>query len=359
MIQLSGALIRKAYNRFERWRQYTNSRKQAHIYRRSAIERNGKSVIDSTLLREIKEYSGLRFGSRSYWPWLALYTEMRGEFIEGWIPEDYYRFELLPSWNPQHAANLSFSKSFDHRIFGEKTIQPIGLNISGLYFDKNMKNMDPEEFFRILKEYNDEVVIKMDKAASGFGILFLNSADITPGHFRNGSDYLIQPSVKQHSSLHAINPSSVNSLRITTFLGEDGTVSVVHRSLRIGVNGDRIVNTGGYFFYLNAGGEVISNAHDDIGMDRGARHPDTGFVYKDLVLDSMEEASELCRSAHLLYPYIRFIGWDLYIGEDEKPKLIEWNTRPDMWVNEALIGPLWSKDVINESRNEAEKSPNS
>jgi len=348
MIKLSGAFIRKGYNRFERWREYSNSREQAHSYRAAVINRNRKNIIDRRLLREIKEYSKSRFGSKSYWPWLALYTEMRGEFIEGWIPEDYYRFEMLPSWNPQHKASLSFSKSFDHRIFGEKTIQPIGLKIAGVYFDKNMKNMDTEEFFKILKEYNDEVVIKKDKAASGSGIEFLNSADVTPGHLSNGSDYLIQPSVKQHTSLRSINPSSVNSLRITTFLSEDGSITVVHRTLRIGVNGDRIVNTGGYFFYLNSKGEVISNAYDDIGMDRGERHPDTGFVYKDLVLNSMEEASELCRSAHLTYPYIRFIGWDLYIGEDEKPVLIEWNTRPDMWVNEALIGPLWSKDVSNE-----------
>ncbi len=54
------------------------SRRQAHSLRQKLIKRQNKKVVDRKIKRTLKSYAKKTFGSSSYWPWLALYTEIRG-----------------------------------------------------------------------------------------------------------------------------------------------------------------------------------------------------------------------------------------------------------------------------------------
>jgi len=133
MNRVFGKIVRGGFESFENWRNYTNSRKQAHSIREIIVKRNGKSVVDKTVLKKIKKYSHDVFGSADYWPWLATYTELRGRFIEGWIPDDYYTLELIPRLNPRHLAMISTIKTFDHHLYDEFAIKPLAVRISGTY----------------------------------------------------------------------------------------------------------------------------------------------------------------------------------------------------------------------------------
>lgn len=335
-----GRFIRQGASGFDRARTLANSRKSAKALRAAYCKKNG-SVLSPRLTKSIKTYAENRLGDKRYWHWLALYTEVRGTFIEGWIPDDYYRFTLLQEWNPPEYANLSSMKTFDHRLLPGSTITPIVTKLSGIYYDRFMKRVDENSAAGLVHNHGGEIVIKRDRAASGKGIKFLPATEFKPGLLTNENNYLIQPSVQQHPALKALHPESVNTIRVTTFLDGSGNVTVKHRSVRVGVNSERIVNSGDCFFFLDAGGKAMTAAYGDDGFSKGELHPDTGYPFREFHLSCMDEAEKLCISSHLKYPYVRFIGWDLYINEDEKPVLIEWNTRPDIWVNEAIAGPLW------------------
>lgn len=341
-----GNLVRRGYGRFIRWRNYANSRNYADKLRREIVSINGSRFVGRKIKREIKNYAESFFGNSEYWHWLALYAEIRKEFLEGWIGEDYYRYILLPSWNDPVTANLSMLKTFDHRLFPGMTIRPVGVRVSGCYFTADRKPISEEEFERLIRSYNGEIVIKRDWAGSGKDIRFMEPKEFSVKELNIDIDYIIQPSVRQHPDLGRIHQSSVNTLRITTFRTITGKIEVKHRSMRVGAAGGRIVNSYGGFFFLNSEGAGFTNAYNDFGHDLGGRHPDTNFRYRDFRLDSIKEAEQLCIKAHLNYPYVRFIGWDLYIDQNKKPVLIEWNTRPDIWVNEAVIGPLWKKEEL-------------
>jgi hypothetical protein len=326
--------------RFDRSRTFANSRKEAKRIRENLL-REKESVVTRRVMALIKNYSNKRFNDDSFWPWLAVYTELRGGFQEGWIPYDFYKNNLLPVWNPINKTSLSFMKTFDYRLFGEHCINPIAVRISGIWFDMNMSRMDENDVCDLMQGVDLEIVIKRDRSRSGEEIQFVRSSEFSFSLFKNGYDYLVQPSVQQHEKLAAIHPASVNSLRITTFLDSRGEITVKHRSLRIGTSGDRIVNTSGYFFFINDLGKVYSDAYGNTGENLGGIHPDTGYRYRDLYLPEIKKAEVLCIQSHKRFPYARFIGWDLYLDRKGEPKLIEWNTRPDIWVNEAIIGPLW------------------
>src|SRR5699024_8843931 len=95
----SYGIISKIYSRIklildkiaESWTyfiQYKLSRDKAKRMRRKQLSASRKTIIDKSQKRKIKEYCRENFGSASYWPWLVFYTELRGEFKEGWIPFD-------------------------------------------------------------------------------------------------------------------------------------------------------------------------------------------------------------------------------------------------------------------------------
>jgi hypothetical protein len=343
-----GTIIRSSYDRFKAWREYANSRRQAHVIRERVTRAKGSITVDRKMIRQIKNYSGEIFGNEGYWPWLAVYTELRGEFIEGWMPDDFYKLEMIPALNPRSSAGLSKVKSYDHRLFPGFAIEPIAVRISGRFYDHEQNPMTDTEFQKCLQDIGAEIVLKEDGAASGRGIVFKKWIDISRDDFKPGSNYVIQPSVKQHRSLNELYSHAINTVRVATYLSPEGRVSVNHLSLRTGSKGRRLVNVsrGGMELILNNEGCVISNALDYVGLETGSKHPETGFPYKELRVPSIPEAIRRCREAHHLFPYVRFIAWDLYIDEIGNPKMIEWNAwMPDVWTNEALTGPLW-KDLV-------------
>ncbi len=344
MSQKIGQLIRRSYSKFERWRKYANSRNQAKKIRDDVIKKKGYSCVTDDVRIKIKDYAKERFGDTGYSAWLELYAELREEFIEGWIPEDYYSIEMIPQMNPRNIADISNLKTFDHRIFKEFAIEPLAVKINGRFYDYNQRPLDKNQLLELLRDYGDEVVIKKDLAPSGKDIIFKHSDNVTVQDFTGNQGYIIQPSVKQHKILKELHGASVNTLRITTFFEPSGTISVKHISLRFGIEGIRLSNigAGGLFVFLDNNGTVISNAYNGVGLESGDVHPDSGLKYKELQIPSVKEAVSKCRAAHHQFPYLRFIAWDVYIDREGKPGLIEWNAwMPGIWENEALIGPLW------------------
>jgi len=354
MIRLSGAMIRKGYNRFERWRRYENSRKLADLFREKVTERKGFSVLDVKMIRQIKEYAASEFGDANYWHWLALYTEIRGEFLEGWTPDDYYEFEWIPALNPHHVSGLSMIKSYDHRLFSGHTIWPVAVRIAGHFYNPRYEKIRKAEFYERLKAFNSEVAIKQDCGPSGTGLVFKHSRSVSERDFTDSFDYVIQPVVKQHDEMEKLSGNSVNTIRVITLLKPGREAECFFTSLKFGINDSRVdnVNMGGRFLLIDRNGVVTSNPYDELGLECRECIA-SGFEYKGFRVPSFRRAVEICKEQHLKFPYTRFIAWDIYIDADSEPKIIEWNARlPGMWVNEAVAGPLWEKrESVAERKN--------
>ncbi|MGF1671218.1 MAG: sugar-transfer associated ATP-grasp domain-containing protein [Balneolaceae bacterium] len=344
MKQFTGQTIRQLYNAFEKWRNYANSRNQAKSIREQIVRKKGYTALNSELKKKIRSYAEKRFGSAGYAPWLETYTELNDEFKEGWIPDDYYTFEMIPELNPRTIAHISNLKTFDHRLFKEFAIQPLAVRVNGSFYDHTHHLISFGEVKEKLREYGGEVVIKRDLAPSSKEIEFKEAISITEKEFPGKYDYLIQPAVKQHKIMDTLHPESVNTIRITTCIAPGGEISVKHQSLRFGKEGIRISNmaAGGLSLFLDKEGRAVTNAYNELGMDAGDIHPTTGVRYRELQIPGMPESIDKCIESHHRFPYLRFIAWDIFIDREARPKLIEWNAwMPGMWEAEALTGPLW------------------
>jgi hypothetical protein len=322
-------------------------RNDAHRFRRAVVKRNGKKVVSKKVKDSIKAYSKLRFGSKSFWPYLALSTEVRGEFMEGWIPSDYFRFKLVPRLNPEPAGKMDF-KTLDYRLFGDFAVKPLYLYLCGMYYDAELNFVNPDQLLSHLSKYDDDIVIKEESSWGGLQVRIMHASKFTPEMLKKGSNYVIQPRVKQHRILNEVYPDSVNTLRVNTFLKKDGTVSVKCVWLRFGADGSVVdnVTSGGNLLYLDLSGKPEKMTyHHDLFYPISDRHKNTGFVFSELKIPMFDEVLEHCKNAHLKVPFVRLVAWDVCIDSSGEPKLIEWNTQnPDFFSVASKWGPYWPDD---------------
>jgi hypothetical protein len=321
-------------------------RNEAHRLRKEVIKKKGKSVLNRHVKKTIKEYTKQRFGKTAFWPYLALYTEIRGEFIKGWLPYDYYRFVLLPKINPKPGLYLSTQKTYDYRLFGEFAIRPLFIFVSGMFFNPAMEIVEKSQVKNFLSDYDDIIVVKEDSGYGGKQVRIIHSNSLIIEELKANKNYIIQPYVKQFKVLNDLYPESVNDFRVTTYLKKDGSVTVLFVALRFGADGSKVdnVTSGGSCLFFDLTGKPSKYTYDELGFQTGDRHKNTGFLFSSIIIPTFHVMLEKCKNAHKIYPYSRLIAWDCCIDSSGDPKLLEWNTNnPEFTSLDAKFGPLWAE----------------
>ncbi len=322
------------------------SRVSAHRWRQKHARMRGGSVLNQKLLREIKEYSKSRFGSPKYWPWLATYTEIKGEFVEGWIPYDYYRFKLINELNIDAFSRLSGIKTFDHRLFDCQVIEPEAICLHNRIYHSGGTVVSKNNLIKLLKELNCEIVIKPDEGSGGNNIHFIHSDEITEKHIPTTGSAIIQKVVEQHHLLEKVNPSSINTFRVLSSINRDGKVEIKFVYLRFGVGGSRLdnISRGGGWVYIFPNGRADDCSYNLEGFELVRIHPDTKVEFSTLSFPFYDKILRLCEKSHQKIPHASLIGWDVFINKEGIPKLIEWNAKnPFFWPVEARYGPFFKK----------------
>ncbi len=165
------------------------------------------------------------------------------------------------------------------------------------------------------------VVAKVADGLGGDGIEVYTSAKIDDSEaFRAqrlaGRQVLVEEFLTQHPAMRELNPTSVNTLRIVTFLGDDGTVHRLVRVLRIGNGGDvDNFKAGGMYTVLDENGVAQHPAID--GDDRVFdRHPLSGTPIVGFQVPNWAAVEELVDDIAREVPEIRYVGWDIAVTPD-------------------------------------------
>jgi len=322
------------------------SRKRAHSIRDEVIKKKGYEIVTPNMMKSIKKYSKDRFGSTSFWPWLALYMEVRGEFVPGCIPYDYYRILLKNELNPDSVSGIAECKTFDYRLFPDFSVQPLIIRISDNFYDAEMNRMSSEVAINKLLQHNKEIVVKEDYGLGGSKVNFFKPKDIDINKYKKEVNLIFQPVIDQHEELSKLNKTSVNTLRVLTFLNNQGDVELKAAYLRFGSDQSRVDNrsAGGGFCFVQTDGRLESKAYSSLILEIGSSTLHNNVEFSSVAIPNYHQAIEKCKKAHEKFPYGRLVGWDVAIDKTSKPVLLEWNLNPQIWYVEALKGPLWKGD---------------
>ena len=138
---------------------------------------------------------------------------------------------------------------------------------------------------------------------------------------------IVEDKVIQHEAIAALCPTSVNTIRIATLLG-DKQEGIVYAFIRIG-NGKVMdnVDCGGMAAPVDIETGVIKAVGANKAGEAYEIHPMTGKKIPGTQIPYWEEAKKMCLEAMQIVPQVRFVAWDVAITPDG-PVFIEGNSFP-------------------------------
>ena len=189
------------------------------------------------------------------------------------------------------------------------------------------------EALREMCRRNSALLGKPLEGSSGQGIIKYMEKDWQSGpdaflqRMRKDGIGILEELVVQHPKMASLCPTSVNTCRIATLLG-DRQEGIVYAFLRIG-NGKVMdnVDCGGMAARIDiATGKLLTVGADKQG-NTFIKHPMTNTSIIGFQIPFWEEAKTMCMEAARVIPQMRFIAWDVAITENG-PTFIEGNSFP-------------------------------
>ena len=179
---------------------------------------------------------------------------------------------------------------------------------------------------------HETMLYKPLEGSSGQGIVKFSKEDWQDIHaFRKKlvamGDGILEELVIQHPKMASLCPTSVNTIRIATLLG-DKQEGIVYAFIRIG-NGKVMdnVDCGGMAARVDLDTGVLQTVAADKAGNVFDTHPMTGTPIVGFKVPYWEEAKQMCLDAMKKVPKVRFVAWDVAITENG-PLFIEGNSFP-------------------------------
>ncbi len=292
--------------------------------------------------RQISDYAGDVLGSVRFAPWLEAYTAFRGEFLEGWLPDNYIERYLVPH-SARRFQSLSV-RSLANRILQTDLLPDIAYGVNGGLYDRNYEPIEPAALARHVFAESDTAFVKVEGSIRGYGVTRIEAGSFSPDQLPSDRDFVIQQAVRQHPAFDDLSPAAAATLRLTTVKQAGMKAEVRTGLLRLGIDGMEYVRAG-----KSVSVPVIdlqTGAMASYGMRTGFltvdRHPDTGAEFGGRTVPSFAEAAAACTALHDRLPHIWYIGWDVGITDAGAVKLFEFNIgHASVRFSEAATGPCF------------------
>lgn len=301
--------------------------------------------------KRIKKLWKKRYGLKVDYRWFAHYSHCFGEESEYYIPDNIFHSMIEPYFNKDEYIKCMANKNFFEKWLPNlKHVVTIAKNIKGIWYDDSYNVISDEQLVEKLSSYDEFVAKPSIDSAGGAGVQFITekmSVDKIKELKKSfTNDFVIQEVLKQHESLNAIYPYSVNTVRIMTF-NQNGNVSVLSSLLRMGVNGKRVDNmvSGGVNCAIRPDGTLCNKLYNAIGtLFEG--HPNSGSVENKKV-ENFDLVVKAALESHKQLPYTGIISWDFAINQAGEPVLVEFNLKPQgLDLHQRENGPLFGEKTV-------------
>ena len=335
--------------------------KYVHIRRmlleRKAINKRKNLVNKVTLTKEqsdlIDKLWQKNYGKKISKDWHRLYTSYLGKFNEKYFPENLFTANLLDKMNPIFLRDYFSDKILTQYFFKDldeskyKVVENHIYNVDGYFYDSD-GIIEYNQALKKLKNIGEVIIKPTIGTDSGRGVALLNiknGIDLISNESletilkKYNCNYAIQEKIHQHKDFARFNPSSVNTIRMHSYIC-DGKIYTTPIAMRVGRKGSVVDNA-------HAGGLVIGVTDEGYLMEYGIfqngekflEHPDSGEKFKGFKLPMIPEMTEFIKKYHYRIPHMGIIAWDLTVDENNRIVVIETNiTCPGIWLPQYVTG---------------------
>ncbi len=332
-------IIRKLFSIIKKinyYYEYSNYYKRTRAYIRSHFDKTQvHKKLSKQQANEVIGFYKQITGKKVSLLYHEYFLSRTGVYSKEYMPIDLYEADIIGRANRLDMRDAYCDKNINEKLLPHiKQPRSLLKNVNG-YFYFEGDALDKERAIKKCENLND-CIIKPSLLSKGRGVKKLyieNGKDCISGKTvdeiltQYDKNYIIQEVVRQHPRMKVLNPSSLNTLRIMTYRS-GMEILVVYVAVRIGRK-DQILDNqtaGGISAQVNDQGQIAKYAFGAAGDDF-VTTTDSGIILEGYEIPSYQEVIECVKKAHFDLPFFDIVGWDMAIGENGEPILIEWNAK--------------------------------
>ena len=329
--------------------------------------RKKKSLIEKVKLTKVQEDEINAFFKEHYGRtvplhWHRLYQSYTGVYRKDYFPEILFSTKLEPMLNPYREAELLGDKNLLPLLFCDEENLRVPVTyascLKGRCRDKKNVVVDYHTLCDNIANIGACVVKKTTETSSGRDVQlcnFINGKDTKTGKSEKeilaefGKNFVVQEKIEQHDSIANLNPTSVNTFRIITYI-YDSKVYCCPIALRLGrSNADRDnIHYGGICVGVDRKGVLKPYAFSEFGEVTEA-HPDTHVKFNQYVVGGgkFETVIDAVIRAHGRIAHLGILSWDIALDCNGNGVIIEVNTTgQSAWFCQMVNGePLFGENT--------------
>ena len=330
------------------------------------LKRNNFEPLDPSTKSRIKNiFKGYGFKNVST-KWHKYYSGINNKKADNYIPEILFYSKIEPILNQGIMYPALEDKNLLDRFFPATLVPKVIIkNINGFYYD-DREQIGLDDALNICSQYPEFVIKPSIGTAGGVRVkkVVLKDfkcveEDLKTLFEEYKSDFIVQKIIKQNSHLSELNPSSLNTIRMISYL-RDEEVIPLSAVIRIGKSESFTdnVTAGGIACGIKENGRLRKQAVDA----EGNKHfrSDYGTSLHNFVIPMFQSIISVVKNIHKLMPHFRIISWDLTIDDKSEVRLIEFNaTGQGINMHQEANGPLFGEythEILNFARSEAKFS---
>lgn len=292
----------------------------------------------------------LSFGIKNFnTDWHTYYSCLNNNFSEKYIPEDLFYSKLEPALNDRSKFPVLADKNLLSKLFPQiNQPETIIKNINGIFLSKKDEIVSFESAIKIIADHSEFIIKPSIDSGGGKKVLLIsNDSKSTSKKERIGKvlkqykkDFIVQEILTQHPILKQLNPTSINSIRVMSYL-ENNQVKVLSSYIRMGRKGafaDNI-SKGGMFCGIDKDGQLDKKAWD---LDF-AIHKDNGnqVKFESIKIPIYDQIVNKVCELHQTIPYFRLVSWDISVDALNNITLIELNLFfQEINAHQVINGPI-------------------
>ena len=261
--------------------------------------------------------------------WTDFYHHHTGVYDPRFVPHDIFYAEIDRVLNPPYLAVGLEDKILYPRLFpGIRQPKILISKANGALWNEEGEPLTENQAMELCRREERVVCKEPIYSCGGHGVRLFDVSrqeEELRKVFGRYDRLLVQPVVCQHEAMKEFNPTSLNTLRLMTYLRECGESVLISQVLRMGSVGAVVdnISSGGCSCGILPDGRLKAYGYSS-RAERIAAHPG-GTVFEGKRIPGYEEAVRQVRRLHRLLPQFGLLAWDIAIDGQGCPVLIEVN----------------------------------